>query len=197
MWKTNRLASTYIQQNAHTLLHAKLSSHNKYNMDLFMSELAHTYAIICLLTTVCKTYILALGHELTHSHTTDEEVYKSMWKSIFIHGLDMHLCKILKTKTLNRGRMLLSEWRLTLEMLRLSIWLFFGAFLFCTVPPSRLPSIPCILASPLPALDYTALILLLTVLHTIPRLKKSSLKTKLTTSVWSTKSTPIHAKLNY
>lgn len=139
MWKTNRLASTYIQQNAHTLLHAKLNNHNKYNMDLFMSELAQTHAIICLPTTVCKTYILALGHELTHSHTTDKEVYKSMWKSTFIHGLDIHLCKILTTKTLSRGRMLLSKWRLTLALLRLSIWFFGGLRRICfAVPPSQL-----------------------------------------------------------
>lgn len=68
-------------------------------MDLFISELTQTNAIICLPIRVCKTYILALGHELTHSHTTDEEVYKSMGKSTCIHGLDMHLCKILTTKT--------------------------------------------------------------------------------------------------
>lgn len=70
----------YIQPNAHTYLHAKLNNHNKYNMDLLISELAHTHthAIICLQTTVNKTYILALGHELTHSYTTDEKVHKRM-----------------------------------------------------------------------------------------------------------------------
>lgn len=43
-----------------------------------MHELAYTDAIVSLQTTVKKTYILALGDELTHSHTADKKVHKSM-----------------------------------------------------------------------------------------------------------------------
>lgn len=77
----------YIQRNAHTYLHAKFTNRNKRDMDLLIGELTqHTHAIICLQTAVNKTYILALGHELTHSYTTDEKVHKRMRESIFICG---------------------------------------------------------------------------------------------------------------
>lgn len=59
---------------------------------------SHTHAIICIQTTVHKAYIFALGHESTHSHKADKKVHKNTQQSIFIRGLEMHMCKYLKTK---------------------------------------------------------------------------------------------------
>lgn len=93
-----------LQRNAHAIF----TNRNKHHVDLLISELTqYTHAVVCLQTTVNQTYILAPGHELTHSYTTDEKVHKRMRKSIFIGGLDMHMCQFLATKeaTLSRGRM--------------------------------------------------------------------------------------------
>lgn len=180
MGKTNRLAWTHTQGNAHSYLHAKLNNHDGYNVD-FAHKWTRVHAIICLQTTGNKTYILALGHELTHSYTTDEKVHKRMWKRMFIRGLDMHMCKFLPTKeaTLSRGRMPFSEWRLTLALLRLSICLFFGGFRWGgfdlrSLPPCRLPLHPlyCSFTTSCSAFDYAAFILLLTILHTVHRQRK-------------------------
>lgn len=68
----------HVQQKAYTHPHAKLSSiHNEYNANALMHELAHTCNRLSS-NNVQKTYIFALGHELTHSHTADKKVHKSM-----------------------------------------------------------------------------------------------------------------------
>lgn len=63
---------------------------------------SRTHAITCLHTRVKKAYILAPGHELAHSYSTEEKVDKRMWKSIFIRGPDAPMCKLNTTKEATR-----------------------------------------------------------------------------------------------
>lgn len=159
---------------------------------------SRTHAITCLHTRVKKAYILAPGHELAHSYSTEEKVDKRMWKSIFIRGLDAPMCKLNTTKEATRrsGRTL---WFLVLfcfwwcDALAFGYWLAGFRqrdFVLQWLPRSRSASVPCLVASPLPAA-----IILLTVLHTVHRQRKRGLKSH------GNSNTPVHAcmhaKLHY